>query len=104
MHVLLFLLFLLFSFCLCLPRFFLPQFRRRQRSQLVVNQRQQLISRRRITRFDLRQDVVDVRHWGLARCIPIFVWLIGSEVAQGCRPLRLKISKLLEFELDFGQA
>ena len=41
-----------------LPRLLLGQLRRRQLPQFVVDQRQQLLGRRRIAGFDLRQDAV----------------------------------------------
>jgi cyclic pyranopterin phosphate synthase len=45
-----------------LPWLFLRELRRGQLSQFVINQRQQLLCRRRIARFDLRQDAGDVGH------------------------------------------
>lgn len=45
-----------------LSRLFLSQPRRRQFSQLVINQRQQLLGRRRIARFDLAGDLGDAGH------------------------------------------
>ena len=45
-----------------LPRLLLSQLRRRQLPQLVIDQRQKLLRRRRIARFDLRQDAGDVGH------------------------------------------
>ena len=48
-----------------LPRLLVGQLRRRQLPQLVIDQRQELLGRRRIAGIDLRQDAGDVGH-GLA--------------------------------------